>query len=128
MTAESHEATDFLNGLPGAGASGRRGDPALAPPGRLNPPAVLGKKRGEVPGGIHLVALPITAPVRGGPAQQQHITQADTDQDPDHFRTSTPPGSRTSFYFPRSARMQLLYHQQTKNILVSYSPKKLGFF
>ncbi len=30
--------------------------------------------------------------------------------------------------FPRSARLQLLYHQQTKNILCSYSPKKLGFF
>jgi hypothetical protein len=24
--------------------------------------------------------------------------------------------------------MQRLYHQQTKNLLVSYSPKKLGFF
>ncbi|MBP2342613.1 hypothetical protein JOF58_001473 [Streptomyces cinnamonensis] len=23
---------------------------------------------------------------------------------------------------------QLLHHQQTKNLLVSYSPKKLGFF
>ncbi|PWK69461.1 hypothetical protein BCL76_106177 [Streptomyces sp. CG 926] len=24
--------------------------------------------------------------------------------------------------------MQLLYHRQTKNLLVSYSPKRLGFF
>ncbi|KAF2781557.1 Aldehyde dehydrogenase (NAD(+)) [Streptomyces sp. OM5714] len=24
--------------------------------------------------------------------------------------------------------MQLLYHKQTKNILMSYSPKKVGFF
>lgn len=24
--------------------------------------------------------------------------------------------------------MQMVYHQQTKNLLVSYSPKKLGFF
>jgi hypothetical protein len=24
--------------------------------------------------------------------------------------------------------VQLLYRQQTKNLLVSYSPKKLGFF
>ncbi|WP_267881729.1 MULTISPECIES: hypothetical protein [unclassified Streptomyces] len=24
--------------------------------------------------------------------------------------------------------MQDVYHQQTKNLLVSYSPKKLGFF
>ncbi|MGX5181518.1 hypothetical protein ACWKT5_01530 [Streptomyces avermitilis] len=115
MTAESHEATDFLNGLPGAAA-------------RTSEPAGRARQTGEVPGGIQLVALPITAPVRGGSAQQQHIAQADTDQDPDHFRTSTPPESRTSYYFPWSAWVQLLYHQQTKNLLVSYSPKKLGFF
>ncbi|WP_405981999.1 hypothetical protein [Streptomyces sp. NBC_00158] len=30
--------------------------------------------------------------------------------------------------FAWSALFQLLYHQQTKNLLVSYSPKKLGFF
>ncbi|MET9889576.1 hypothetical protein ABZZ47_05070 [Streptomyces sp. NPDC006465] len=36
--------------------------------------------------------------------------------------------SLTKHRFPRSARVHLLYHQQTKNLLVSYSPKKLGFF
>lgn len=30
--------------------------------------------------------------------------------------------------FPLANRAQILYHQQTKNLLVSYSPKKLGFF
>ncbi|WP_281291798.1 hypothetical protein [Streptomyces tailanensis] len=28
----------------------------------------------------------------------------------------------------RSTSVRHLYHQQTKNLLVSYSPKKLGFF
>ncbi|GLP64174.1 hypothetical protein TUSST3_07940 [Streptomyces sp. TUS-ST3] len=31
-----------------------------------------------------------------------------------------------SFTLVKAVRM--LYHQQTKNLLVSYSPKKLGFF
>jgi hypothetical protein len=100
LTAEGHEATDFLNGLPGAAA-------------RTSEPAGRARQPGEVPAGIRLVALPTTAPVRGGPAQQQHIAQAD----PDHFRTSTPPESRTSYYFPWSAWVQLLYHQQTKKLL-----------
>lgn len=39
-----------------------------------------------------------------------------------------PPSGRASFHFPWSAWVQLLYQQQTKNLLVSYSPKKLGFF
>ncbi|WP_319191764.1 hypothetical protein [Streptomyces sp. DK15] len=30
--------------------------------------------------------------------------------------------------FPWSIAIQPLYHQQTKNLLVSYSPKRLGFF
>ncbi|MFD9811915.1 hypothetical protein [Streptomyces sp. NPDC059080] len=30
--------------------------------------------------------------------------------------------------FGSSAPPRVLYHQQTKNLLVSYSPKKLGFF
>lgn len=80
LTAEGHKATDFLNGLPGAAA-------------RTSEPAGRAQQTGEVPGGIQLVALPITAPVRGGPAQQQHIAQADTDQDPDHFRTSPRQGT-----------------------------------
>lgn len=114
LTAEGHKATDFLNGLPGAAA-------------RTSEPAGRARQTGEVPGGIQLVTLPITAPVRG-PAQQQHIAQAATDQDPDHFRTSTPPASRTNCCFHWSAWVQLLHHQQAKNVLVSYSPKKLGFF
>ncbi len=30
--------------------------------------------------------------------------------------------------FGWSDRLLSLYHQQTKNLLVSYSPKKFGFF
>ncbi|WP_279614252.1 hypothetical protein [Streptomyces seoulensis] len=30
--------------------------------------------------------------------------------------------------FPQFRDLELMYHQQTKNLLVSYSPKKLGFF
>lgn len=77
LTAEGHEATDFLNGLPGAAA-------------RTSEPAGRARQPGEVPDGIQLVALPITAPVRGGPAQQQHIAQADTDQDPDQHPAREP--------------------------------------
>ncbi|MEU2911840.1 hypothetical protein ACFYM3_13985 [Streptomyces massasporeus] len=32
------------------------------------------------------------------------------------------------YRFTWSGWVQLLYPQQTKNLLVSYSPKKLGFF
>jgi hypothetical protein len=115
LTADGHKATEPLNGLPSAAA-------------RTSEPAGRARQTGEVPGGIQLVAVPITAPARGGPAQQQHIAQADTDQDPDHFRTRTPPESRTNYCSPWSAWVQLLYHQQTKNLLVSYSAQKLGFF
>lgn len=31
-------------------------------------------------------------------------------------------------HFRRSEAVKTMYHQQTKNLLVSYSPKKLGFF
>ncbi|MFB6782854.1 hypothetical protein ACFCX0_37235 [Streptomyces sp. NPDC056352] len=30
--------------------------------------------------------------------------------------------------YSRVSELLALYHQQTKNLLVSYSPKKLGFF
>ncbi|MBB5105604.1 hypothetical protein FHS40_004699 [Streptomyces spectabilis] len=53
---------------------------------------------------------------------------APPDQDPDRFRTSPPPEGHANYRFAWSAWVQLLYHQQTKNLLVSYSPKKLGFF
>ncbi|MEU8600067.1 hypothetical protein [Streptomyces parvulus] len=33
-----------------------------------------------------------------------------------------------NYRFAWSMQVQLLYHKQTKNLLVSYSPKKLGFF
>ncbi|MFE6148526.1 hypothetical protein [Streptomyces sp. NPDC057889] len=61
-----------------------------------------------------------SANCKESPAQQQHIAQADTDQ--------SPPESRTIHCFRCSAWVQLRYHQETKNILTSYSPKKLGFF
>ncbi len=38
------------------------------------------------------------------------------------------PRSCSDFRFAWSEWVRLLYHQQTKNMLVSYSPKKLGFF
>ncbi|WP_445525948.1 hypothetical protein [Streptomyces cyslabdanicus] len=46
---------------------------------------------------------------------------------PDHTRAK--PGripSHSAFVLVRAVHM--VYHQQTKNLLVSYSPKKLGFF
>ncbi|MEV0504569.1 hypothetical protein AB0I84_44255 [Streptomyces spectabilis] len=36
--------------------------------------------------------------------------------------------SPTNYAFTLVEGMQWLYSQQTKNLLVSYSPKKLGFF
>ncbi|MFF0558415.1 hypothetical protein [Streptomyces sp. NPDC004266] len=39
-----------------------------------------------------------------------------------------PPRSRTNCLFHWSAWVQLLCQQRTKNLLVSCSPKKLGFF
>ncbi|MFE3209193.1 hypothetical protein ACFXI8_13720 [Streptomyces niveus] len=44
------------------------------------------------------------------------------------FPDQPPTKGGTYYRFTRSAWVQLLYHQQTKNLLVSYSPKKLGFF
>ncbi|SFE50085.1 hypothetical protein [Streptomyces mirabilis] len=38
-----------------------------------------------------------------------------------HHRAPEPPSLQVR-------RLRCLYHQQTKNLLVSYSPKKLGFF
>ncbi|MGW6137315.1 hypothetical protein [Streptomyces sp. NPDC055140] len=100
MTAEGHKATDCLNGLPGAAAlTSELGGRA--------------RQTGEAPGGIQLVALPITALVREGPAQQQHIAQADTDQDPDQ----APPESRTIYCFRWSAWGATAVHQETKNLL-----------
>ncbi|MFJ1550801.1 hypothetical protein [Streptomyces sp. NPDC088246] len=40
---------------------------------------------------------------------------------------ATPPKSRRALFALASDALPL-YHQQTKNLLVSYSPKKLGFF
>ncbi|XIE81329.1 hypothetical protein AB6O49_32625 [Streptomyces sp. SBR177] len=44
------------------------------------------------------------------------------------FPDQPPPESPACRDFRRSAWVRLLYHQHTKNLLVSYSPKKLGFF
>ncbi|GLV81963.1 hypothetical protein Slala03_16520 [Streptomyces lavendulae subsp. lavendulae] len=64
------------------------------------------------------------------------ITPAASRQDPSHAPTprSGPfpdqplPESLADYCLAWSARAHLLYRQQTKNMLVSYSPKKLGFF
>jgi hypothetical protein len=41
----------------------------------------------------------------------------------------TPPSAATSNRVGREThKMMLDHYQQTKNLLVSYSPKKLGFF
>ncbi|GLW04029.1 hypothetical protein Slala05_76590 [Streptomyces lavendulae subsp. lavendulae] len=64
------------------------------------------------------------------------ITPAASRQDPSHAATprSGPfpdqplPESLANYLFAWSARAHLLYHQETRNMLVSYSPKKLGFF
>ncbi|MFF2786264.1 hypothetical protein ACFVT6_05790 [Streptomyces sp. NPDC058049] len=44
------------------------------------------------------------------------------------FPDQPPPRTRVNRPIRWSAWVQLLYHQETKNMLVSYSPKKLGFF
>ena len=44
------------------------------------------------------------------------------------IRGPEPANSPTDGTFIQVRRMQRLYHQQTKNLLVAYSPKKLGFF
>lgn len=44
------------------------------------------------------------------------------------FTDQRPAGRSHLRHFDRSALVWRLYHQQTKNLLVSYSPKKLGFF
>ncbi|MFD9459545.1 hypothetical protein [Streptomyces sp. NPDC060027] len=43
------------------------------------------------------------------------------------MRANTVPRTSTSTV-PLVNGVSSLYHQQTKNLLVSYSPKKLGFF
>lgn len=97
-------------------------------------PAVTGVQaisyRGKCGAGVQ----PCGLPARFYPARSQ-LCPLLTDrcrpgpeyQDPDHFRTG-PRKSLTRKRFPRSAWVQVLNHQQTKNLLVSYSPKRLGFF
>ncbi|ELP66399.1 hypothetical protein STRTUCAR8_00148 [Streptomyces turgidiscabies Car8] len=47
--------------------------------------------------------------------------------DPDHSRPSGLSKVSTAAMFAVSELLPL-YHQQPKNLLVSYSPKRLGFF
>ncbi|MFF1844037.1 hypothetical protein ACFVW9_20115 [Streptomyces sp. NPDC058217] len=47
--------------------------------------------------------------------------------DPDHSRAGDPTRAKEAPFAQVSAVLPL-YHQQTKNLLVSYSPKKLGLF
>ena len=50
-----------------------------------------------------------------------------THQDSDQVRTKSAQ-KQMIHPLPRSEATVSAYHQQTKNLLVSYSPKKLGFF
>lgn len=49
-------------------------------------------------------------------------------QDPDQVRTNSAQQQTIPSPCRRSEAAVSMYHQQTKNILCSYSPKKLGFF
>jgi hypothetical protein len=49
-------------------------------------------------------------------------------QDPDQSRAKALRRTSGVRHLRRSAGITPVYHQQTKNLLVSYSPKKLGFF
>ncbi len=58
-------------------------------------------------------------------------TQAEKVQPRPVIRTSTGPAqcpARSQPFPCRPEGLHMVYHQQTKNLLVSYSPKKLGFF
>ncbi len=52
----------------------------------------------------------------------------DWHRDPDHTRTNAPSVTVGSRQGRRSTPPRAPYHQQTKNLLVSYSLKRLGFF
>ncbi|WP_369188770.1 hypothetical protein [Streptomyces sp. R08] len=49
-------------------------------------------------------------------------------QDPDQERANFAPKPGNLTRSCSSGAVGLVYHQQTKNLLVTYSPKKLGFF
>jgi hypothetical protein len=49
-------------------------------------------------------------------------------QDPDQSRANALRMAPGMHDLRRSVGNALVYHQQTKNLLVSYSPRKLGFF
>ncbi|MFI0168049.1 hypothetical protein [Streptomyces sp. NPDC017095] len=51
-----------------------------------------------------------------------------TQQDPDQVRTNSAQQQTIPPYYRRSEATVSVYRQQTKNLLVSYSPKELGFF
>lgn len=113
MTAEGHKAADCLNGLPNAAA-------------RTSEPDGRARHTGEVAGGIQLIALLITArsakaPPSSGTLREPIRTKIRTISGP------APPESHTICCFRWSDWAQLPYHQQTKNLLVSYPPKKPGF-
>jgi hypothetical protein len=61
------------------------------------------------------------------PSAPPALTKPRDRKDPDHTRTNRAAKAPLT-PFPQFRGSQALYHQQTKNLLVSYSPKKLGFF
>lgn len=111
LTAEGRKATDFLNGLPGAAAwTSEPADPYSANGGgpRRNP--------------ARRTADHSAGPRRSRPAATPCASRDGPRSGP--FPDQTPPASRTNCCFPWSAWVQLLYHQQTKNLL---APKRASF-
>lgn len=119
--------------------------------GRLRSPSEI-PEVDEFPGGVRMFSA---ATSTGSPiAPQLHVTRTEDTavgrcrlgiarQGPHgsghskHGRPGTRSGPYTgqamadravNRHLRRSAPVHLLYHQQTKNLLVSYSPKELGFF
>lgn len=119
--------------------------------GRLRSPSEI-PEVDELPGGVRMFSA---ATSTGSPiAPQLHVTRTEDTavgrcrlgiarQGPHgsghskHGRPGTRSGPYTgqamadravNRHLRRSAPVHLLYHQQTKNLLVSYSPKELGFF
>ena len=70
-------------------------------------------------------------PVHRGTGLTAASESRPADGPPPKIRTihgPTPPLTPQDLLFPQVNEVYSLYHQQTKNLLVSYSAKKLGFF
>ena len=85
--------------------------------------------------GVPGAGPPARAPGQVGQAGHERLGRAECirrlrplDQDPDHSRAVRPADGGCRQHSCWSTAVRRVYHHETKNLLVSYSPKKLGFF